>query len=116
MFFYNQIWRNTNFWKCIDFAKFCANELKWVKIDVKKLIFCNSCYICLCGAILMACESWKVVFIEKYGYWQLLNELKKIPISKFDLNKGCLTFSFNDTTFIKGLLIFIIKFSSSLIF
>jgi hypothetical protein len=26
--------------------------------------FCNSCYMCLCGATLMACESWKVVFIE----------------------------------------------------
>ncbi len=33
-------------------------------------------------------------------------------MSKFGLNKGCLTTSFNDTTFIKGLLIFIIQFIS----
>jgi hypothetical protein len=26
--------------------------------------FCNSCYIGLCGATLMACESWKVVLSE----------------------------------------------------
>jgi len=25
--FYNQIWRNTNFWKCTNFAKFCV--LSW---------------------------------------------------------------------------------------
>jgi hypothetical protein len=40
------------------------DELKWAKIDVKMLFLCNFCYICLCGATLMACESWKVVFIE----------------------------------------------------
>jgi hypothetical protein len=28
---------------------------------------------------------------------------KKISISKFGLNKGCLTISFNDITFIKAL-------------
>jgi hypothetical protein len=33
------------------------------------------------------------------------NESNKIPISKFGLNKRCLTFSFNDTIFIKGSLI-----------
>ncbi len=36
-----------------------VDELKQAKIDVKSQIFYNSCYICLCGAILMACESWK---------------------------------------------------------
>jgi hypothetical protein len=30
---------------------------------------------------------------------------KKIPISRYGLNKGCLIASFNDTTFIKGSLI-----------
>jgi hypothetical protein len=44
--------------------------------------------------------------IEKYK----MN--KKIPISKFGLNKGCLTTSFNDITFIYGPLIFIIQFFS----
>jgi len=38
---------------------------------------------------------------------------KKNPISKFGLNKGCLIVSFNDTTFIKGPLIFIIHLISS---
>ncbi len=41
---------------------------------------------------------------------------QKIPKSKFGLNKRCLTTSFNDITFIKGPLIFKIKFISSLIF
>jgi hypothetical protein len=41
-----------------------ANEFKQAKINVKTSFFCNSCYICLCGAALMACESWKVVLIE----------------------------------------------------
>jgi hypothetical protein len=41
----------------------------WVTSNKPKLmskcqLFYNSCYICLCVAILMACESWKVVFIE----------------------------------------------------
>jgi hypothetical protein len=35
------------------------------KLMLKHQLFCNSCYICLCGAILIACESWKVVLIEK---------------------------------------------------
>ncbi len=29
----------------------------------KQQLFNNSSYICLCGATLMACELWKVVFI-----------------------------------------------------
>jgi hypothetical protein len=37
----------------------------------------------------------------------------KIPILKFGLNKGYFIPSFNDTTFIKGPLIFIIYFISS---
>ncbi len=31
---------------------------------------------------------------------------KNLPILKFGLNKGCLTTSFNKTTFTKGLLVF----------
>jgi hypothetical protein len=33
------------------------------KLMSKQQLFCNSCYICLCGATLMACELWKVVLI-----------------------------------------------------
>jgi len=44
-----------------------------------------------------------------------MNQIK-FPIWKFGLNRGCLTTSFNDTTFIKCPLIFIIQFISSLIF
>jgi hypothetical protein len=56
-------------------SSFCVRYLKivtlnWVrmrsnkpKLMSKRQLFCNSCYICLCGATLMACESWKVVFI-----------------------------------------------------
>jgi hypothetical protein len=40
------------------------------KLMSKCQFFCNSCCICLCGATLMACVSWKVVLIEKYGYWK----------------------------------------------
>jgi hypothetical protein len=50
---------------------FCAIFSFWVqmssnepKLLSKCQFFCNSCYICLCVAILMACESWKVGFIE----------------------------------------------------
>jgi len=36
-----------------------------ILVHLKKIaLFCNSCYICLCGATLVAGESWKVVFIE----------------------------------------------------
>jgi hypothetical protein len=38
-----------------------SNELKLMS---KHQFFYNSCYICLCGGTLMACESWKVVLIE----------------------------------------------------
>ncbi len=31
----------------------------------KHQLFCNSYYICLCGATLVACELWKV------GYWEI---------------------------------------------
>jgi hypothetical protein len=41
-----------------------VDELKQAKIDVKSQKNYNSCYICLCGAILMACESWKVVLLN----------------------------------------------------
>ncbi len=34
------------------------------KLMSKRQLFCNSCYICLCGVTWMACESWKVVVIE----------------------------------------------------
>jgi hypothetical protein len=37
-------------------------------------------------------------------------------MSKLGSNKGCLTISFNDITFIKGPLIFIIQFTSSSFF
>ncbi len=33
-----------------------VDELKQVEIDVKRQLFYNSCYICLCHATLMACE------------------------------------------------------------
>jgi hypothetical protein len=38
-----------------------ANEFKQAKIDVKMSIFLQFLLHCLCGATLMACESWKVV-------------------------------------------------------
>jgi hypothetical protein len=38
-----------------------SNELKLMS---KHQLFCNFCYICLCGATLMACESWKVMVVE----------------------------------------------------
>jgi hypothetical protein len=34
------------------------------KLMSKHQFFCNFCYICLCDATLMACESWKIVIIE----------------------------------------------------
>ncbi len=34
------------------------------KLMSKCQLFYNSYYICLCDAILMACESWKVVLID----------------------------------------------------
>jgi hypothetical protein len=39
-----------------------ADELKRVKVNVKTSIFL--CYICLCGATLMACESWKLCLLN----------------------------------------------------
>jgi len=41
------------------------------KLMSKRKFFYNSCYICLCGAILMACELWKIMLIEWYGYWKV---------------------------------------------
>jgi len=41
-----------------------ADELKQAKIYVKNQLLYNFCYTCLCGATLMACDSWKVVLIE----------------------------------------------------
>jgi hypothetical protein len=34
------------------------------KLMSKCQLLCNPCYNCLYNTILMACESWKVVFIE----------------------------------------------------
>jgi hypothetical protein len=34
------------------------------KLMSKQQFFCNSCCICLHGAILMAHESWKILIIE----------------------------------------------------
>jgi hypothetical protein len=42
-------------------VKVSSNEPKLMS---QNQLFCNSCYICLCGAFLMACESWKVVLSE----------------------------------------------------
>jgi hypothetical protein len=41
-----------------------VDEFKQTKIDVKMLFFYNFCYICLCNAILMACDSWKVLLTK----------------------------------------------------
>ncbi len=41
-----------------------VDELKQAKIDFKMLIFLQFLFHFLCGATLMACESWKVVLIE----------------------------------------------------
>jgi hypothetical protein len=35
-----------------------------LKLMSKYQLFYNSCYICLYGATLMACESWKITLIE----------------------------------------------------
>ncbi len=40
------------------------DELKRVKIDVKTSTFCNSCYICLCDVVLMACASWELCLLN----------------------------------------------------
>jgi len=42
-------------------VKVSSNEPKLMS---RHQLFCNSCYIRLCGATLMACESWKVVLSE----------------------------------------------------
>jgi hypothetical protein len=34
------------------------------KLMLKRQLFCNSCYICLCGATLRACESWKLCLLN----------------------------------------------------
>ncbi len=45
-----------------DRKRWCYDK---ILVHLKKFVpFYNSCYICLCGATLMTCESWKVVFIE----------------------------------------------------
>jgi hypothetical protein len=58
--------------------------------------------------------------MEICAYWiiGILKNLKwiKKSISKFGLNKGCLTTSFNNIIFINGPLVFKIQFISSLIF
>jgi len=33
MFFYNQIWRNTNFWKCTNFVRFYVSSWKFIIIS-----------------------------------------------------------------------------------
>ncbi len=57
-------WLNDDKGSC-TWMQMSSNESKLMS---KTQFFCNSCYICLCGATLMACESWKVMFIETYGY------------------------------------------------
>jgi hypothetical protein len=46
--------------------KFCVVQMRSNEpnLMLKHQFFKNSYYIYLCGATLMACESWKVVFIE----------------------------------------------------
>ncbi len=91
-----------------------ADELKRAKIDVKMSIFLQFLLY-----LSMWCHFSSMWIIESCAYWiiWILNNqkwiFKQISISKFDLNKRCLTISFNDTTFIKSLLIFIIQFISS---
>jgi len=49
---------------CLLRSRMGVDELKQNKIDVKMPTFLQFLYICLYGAIWMACESCKVVFIE----------------------------------------------------
>jgi hypothetical protein len=90
-----------------------VNELKWTKIDVKTSTFLQfSLYLFMC------CHFIGMWIMEKCAYWTIwilknLKWVKKFPISKFGLNKGHLTISFNHTTFIEGPLVFIIRFISS---
>ncbi len=49
------------------------------KLMSKCQLFYNSYYICLCGAILMACESWKVVLINN-------KDIEKSKMNKKNFN------------------------------
>ncbi len=57
--------------KKINIYDYMTKNSYWVwmssnkpKLMSKLQFFYNSCYFCLCGATLMACELWKIVFIE----------------------------------------------------
>jgi len=49
----------------LTWARMSSNKPKLMS---KRKFFYNSYYICLCDGTLKACESWKVVVIEYYGY------------------------------------------------
>jgi hypothetical protein len=87
-----------------------AEEYKRAKILLNMSTFLQFLWL-----ISMWCHFNGMLIMEICAYsliWILKNLkcVKKLPISRFGWNKGCLITSFNKTTFTKGPLVFIIQF------
>jgi hypothetical protein len=82
-----------------------VDELKRAKIDVKM-----STFLQFLLDLSMWCHFNGMSIMEICAYWiiGILKKIKQIKklTSKFGLNKGCLTTSFNNIIFIKGLFSF----------